>query len=163
MIADIRKINTRNGSKMAFVILEDLTGSIELVLFPKTLKDTESFWVKDKVVKVTGKANSRNGELKFSVDKAANIPKDSDYIREEKIVDNTTKSLYIKFTDSSDAKKLQQLKDTIDDNAGDTEVVIVIGDGDGRKAIRLPVKVDGSEKILDRLRTLVGEDNLAIK
>ena len=163
MIADIRKINTRNGSKMAFVILEDLTGSIELVLFPKTLKDTESFWVKDKVVKVTGKVNSRNGELKFSVDKAANIPKDSDYIREEKIVDNTTKSLYIKFTDSSDAKKLQQLKDTIDDNAGDTEVVIVIGDGDGRKAIRLPVKVDGSEKILDRLRTLVGEDNLAIK
>ena len=148
---------------MAFVILEDLTGSIELVLFPKTLKDTESFWVKDKVVKVTGKVNSRNGELKFSVDKAANIPKDSDYIREEKIVDNTTKSLYIKFTDSSDAKKLQQLKDTIDDNAGDTEVVIVIGDGDGRKAIRLPVKVDGSEKILDRLRTLVGEDNLAIK
>jgi len=163
MIADIRKINTRNGSKMAFVILEDLTGSIELVLFPKTLNDTESFWVKDKVVKVTGKVNSRNGELKFSVDKAANIPKDSDYIREEKIVDNTTKSLYIKFTDSSDAKKLQQLKDTIDDNAGDTEVVIVIGDGDGRKAIRLPVKVDGSEKILDRLRTLVGEDNLAIK
>ena len=163
MIADIRKINTRNGSKMAFIILEDLTGSIELVLFPKTLKDTESFWAKDKVVKVTGKVNSRNGELKFSVDKAANIPKDSDYIREEKIVDNTTKSLYIKFTDSSDAKKLQQLKDTIDDNAGDTEVVIVIGDGDGRKAIRLPVKVDGSEKILDRLRTLVGEDNLAIK
>jgi len=163
MIADIRKINTRNGSKMAFVILEDLTGSIELVLFPKTLKDTESFWVKDKVVKVTGKVNSRNGELKFSVDKAANIPKDSEYIREEKIVDNTTKSLYIKFTDSSDAKKLQQLKDVIDDNSGDTEVVIVIGEGEGRKAIRLPVKVHGSDEILGRLRTLVGEENIAVK
>jgi DNA polymerase-3 subunit alpha len=163
MIADIRKINTRNGSKMAFVILEDLTGSIELVLFPKTLKDTESFWVKDKVVKVTGKVNSRNGELKFSVDKAANIPKDSEYIREEKIIDNTTKSLYIKFTDSSDAKKLQQLKDVIDDNSGDTEVVIVIGEGEGRKAIRLPVKVHGSDEILGRLRTLVGEENIAVK
>ena len=163
MIADIRKINTRNGSKMAFVILEDLTGSIELVLFPKTLKDTESFWVKDKVVKVTGKVNSRNGELKFSVDKAANIPKDSEYIREEKIVDSTTKSLYIKFTDSSDAKKLQQLKDVIDDNAGDTEVVIVIGEGEGRKAIRLPVKVHGTDEILSKLRSLVGEENLAVK
>lgn len=34
MIAEKREINTRNGQKMAFIKLEDLTGQTEIILFP---------------------------------------------------------------------------------------------------------------------------------
>ena len=170
MIADIRKITTRNGAKMAFIILEDLSGSIELVLFPKTLKDTEVFWVKDRVVKVDGKVSSRNGELKFSVENVSDIPKDSKLKVDselesisKKSSDVSVKAVYIRLNDSSDTNKLTVLKQTIDENKGPAEVILVIGEGEKRQAIKLPVRVSLDKEIIDIIEEIVGKKNLVIK
>ena len=169
MISDVRIINTRSGSKMAFIILEDLTGSIELVLFPKLLKDTQSFWVKDKVVKVNGTVNSRNGELKFSVEAASNIAKDSKEDIERAEIENdpnselNKKSVYIKLKDSSDTSKLNNLKHIIDENQGDKEVILVIGDDDKKQAIRLPVRVSADDSTISIIEEIVGKGNIVIK
>jgi len=74
-ISDIREITTKNGAKMAFVKLADIAGEIELVLFPRTLSQTEGIWERDKVIiargKVgSGKSASQGSELKVLVDDA---------------------------------------------------------------------------------------------
>ncbi len=167
MISDVRMINTRNGSKMAFVILEDLTGSIELVLFPKILKDTQSFWTKDRVINVSGTVSSRNGELKFVVESAGDMSKDSKEEIENSINRDAgysdSKSLYIKLQDSNNTNLLNELKRIIDNNTGDAEVVLVIGDDDKRQAIRLPMKANLDKNLNDQLSELVGQENFAFK
>jgi DNA polymerase-3 subunit alpha len=167
MISDVRMINTRNGSKMAFVILEDLTGSIELVLFPKILKDTQSFWTKDRVINVSGTVSSRNGELKFAVESAGDMSKDSKEEIENSINRDAgysdSKSLYIKLQDSNNTNLLNELKRIIDNNTGDAEVVLVIGDDDKRQAIRLPMKANLDKNLNDQLSELVGQENFAFK
>ena len=167
MISDVRMINTRNGSKMAFVILEDLTGSIELVLFPKILKDTQSFWTKDRVINVSGTVSSRNGELKFAVESAGDMSKDSKEEIENSINRDAgysdSKSLYIKLQDSNNTNLLNELKRIIDNNIGDAEVVLVIGDDDKRQAIRLPMKANLDKNLNDQLSELVGQENFAFK
>ena len=62
MITKIRNIITKNGknagSKMAVFVLEDLRGSCEVVLFPKTLEKFSELVVSDSIVFVRGKVET---------------------------------------------------------------------------------------------------------
>ncbi|HUC87166.1 MAG TPA: DNA polymerase III subunit alpha [Candidatus Saccharimonadales bacterium] len=76
MITTVRKITTKSGSQMAFVGLEDKSGSLELIVFPKAYEKNPQLWEADSVMMVTGKINTRDregrqdGEIKLMVDDA---------------------------------------------------------------------------------------------
>ncbi len=76
VVTTIRSITTKNGSKMAFVKLEDKTGECELIVFPGVYEKLNSVWQQDRVVLAKGKINykDRDGnigqELKLMVDQA---------------------------------------------------------------------------------------------
>jgi DNA polymerase-3 subunit alpha len=78
-INSIREITTRNGQKMAFIRLEDLSGEVEIVLFPSAYQQTLGLWERDRVILVRGKVNARNKdgdqteEVKVMVDDAREI------------------------------------------------------------------------------------------
>lgn len=55
----IRQIYTKNGKQMAFVELEDMQGSIEVVVFPRTYEETRDIWEQDKLVVVRGKVDNK--------------------------------------------------------------------------------------------------------
>ena len=44
MIPDLKQITTRKGDRMAIVQLEDLSGSCEAIVFPKTYVDYQNFF-----------------------------------------------------------------------------------------------------------------------
>jgi len=78
-INDVREIMTKNGSKMAFVKLEDKHAELELILFPSVYQQTTGLWERDKVILARGKisAKDREGnigeEIKIMVDDAREI------------------------------------------------------------------------------------------
>ena len=78
-IADVREITTKNGQKMAFIKLEDLTGEIEVILFPSAYQQTVGLWERDRVVLIHGKVNGKDrdgrpsDEAKVMVDDAREI------------------------------------------------------------------------------------------
>ncbi len=47
---------------MAFVGLEDMTGSLEMLVFPNVLRDTSGFLVEDAIVVVSGRVSMREEE-----------------------------------------------------------------------------------------------------
>ena len=49
-----RTIQTKKGDTMGFVQLEDVQGTYECVAFPRTWKQTQDLWQKDKIVLVRG-------------------------------------------------------------------------------------------------------------
>lgn len=72
MIVEVKKIMTKVGNnEMAFVKLEDLTGSIEVVVFPKIYAKTASLWVPDATVRVAGKVDEKEDRVTVLADEAA--------------------------------------------------------------------------------------------
>jgi len=60
---------------MLFVELEDLSGRIEVVVFPKVLEQTAAAWQEDKIVLVSGRLNERDTNLKLLCDNVKVITK----------------------------------------------------------------------------------------
>ena len=60
LISTVRTILTKSGTKMAFVGLEDKSGELEIIVFPRTYEEVGAKLVTDAVVKVTGKVNARD-------------------------------------------------------------------------------------------------------
>ena len=59
MINWVRQIFTKNGKAMAFVEIEDVQGSIEVVVFPRVYEESREMWQAEKVVVIRGKVDSK--------------------------------------------------------------------------------------------------------
>ncbi len=59
-IASVRPVQTRKGDTMGAVQLEDLSGQIEVVVFPRLYTSARDLLVEDAIVLVRGKVDTRN-------------------------------------------------------------------------------------------------------
>lgn len=74
IITDVKKIYTKmSNSEMAFVKIEDMTGTIEVVVFPKIYSQTADIWHPDAVVEVSGKVDQKEEKRTILIDSAKRI------------------------------------------------------------------------------------------
>ncbi|MCS6910957.1 MAG: OB-fold nucleic acid binding domain-containing protein, partial [Anaerolineales bacterium] len=70
VVTNIRPHLTKKGDQMAFVTAEDLQGSLELVLFPKTWRSVQSWLAVEQIVAIYGKVDAGSGNsVKILVDR----------------------------------------------------------------------------------------------
>ena len=190
VIVESREITTKNGQKMAFVKLADEHGEMELILFPRVYAESTNLWQRDTVVTVVGKISGEDREGKVSLTaqimvdsarevtsseantylpgmKKVKVPKKTSAqkipkAKKKSEQDAAAQRLYIKLVNSGDQQLLMQLKSVIDQNSGDTEVVLVLGENDGRQIIKLPMRIGHTEAVHASLVNLVGESNIKL-
>jgi len=76
IIKRVKKIMTkRSNNEMAFVRIGDLTGSVELVVFPRVYSQTKSAWINDGIVLVKGKIEEKDKGITLIVDDAVSVQK----------------------------------------------------------------------------------------
>lgn len=68
-IENLQTILTKNGERMAFMRLADLSGSVEAVAFPRTLKEFGTMLTPGQCVMLKGRISERKGEPSFVIDK----------------------------------------------------------------------------------------------
>jgi DNA polymerase-3 subunit alpha len=174
----VRKITTKNGATMAFVALEDKSGSLELVVFPKAYEKSPDLWQPDQVIRIQGKVSfkDRDGrmgtEAKVMVDRSELISYDKAEAygkahplseeRKAEISKPLPTDITLTVPDLSDNVLLMRIRDVISRSQGDTNVFLVIG-GDEPKTIKLPFKVTGDSKLIERLVNVVGENSVVVK
>jgi len=182
IVTSVRDITTRNGKKMAFIKIEDHFGELEIILFPGNYEQFASQLQQDRVVFIRGKVNSRDkdgnstGEVKVLVENVREITveqaaayqpsgqkKETPAASPSANAKPVNERVYIRLSDTGDEKTLLTLKQTIDSNKGDTEVVLVLGDAAAKQAIKLPGGINRAGEGLTRLKELVGNDNLVIR
>jgi len=81
LVSSVKKIITKNGKPMLFMKLEDLTGKMEVVIFPNLLERSPVALQENKIIFVAGRVDDRNGEIKVVADDAQEIlvPKEDFY------------------------------------------------------------------------------------
>jgi DNA polymerase III subunit alpha len=68
LILEIKEVVTKKGDRMAILQLEDLTGSTEAVVFPKTFDKVKHLMEKDKRLMVWGKIDRRDDQTQLIID-----------------------------------------------------------------------------------------------
>jgi len=142
---------TRNNQAMAFLTVEDLTGSVEIIVFPKDYERYNRFL---------------NDEEKIFVVGHATVEEEQDgKVICERIVpfDAPRKELWLQFPTKSDfSEKEQQVYDILRDSDGNDEVVIYISDVKAFKRLPRNRAVGTNSVLLARLTEFLGEKNVKV-
>ena len=69
VVGNLRPLLTKKREPMVAATLEDLHGSVEVVAFPKTYKQTEALWQEDRILIVEGKVDYRDERLQVICEK----------------------------------------------------------------------------------------------
>jgi DNA polymerase-3 subunit alpha len=69
LITEIREVMTKKGDRMTFIKVEDFSGSIDVVVFPKIYEEFKAFIIPDNCIAIKGKVSKRNGETSLIADK----------------------------------------------------------------------------------------------
>ena len=135
VVRDARVIVTKNGSEMAFVKIEDPTGVIELVIFPKIYKASKHIWIDNKPVLVSAKVDSRNDTPTLIVEA----------IETKDTVNGKDDEVFIKIPKNITPQGLKNLRNLLTQNPGSQPIYLVF-EGNG-KEIKLPIKISWSKSL----------------
>jgi len=160
-LSEIKEINTKKGDLMAFVKLQDLHGTIEIIAFPKTYKQFKELLQVDQVIAISGTTENRQGNMQIICNNAQIITQD--LIAQSRQAKNMTANqnnqyLKIYINEKIDQESLAKLKEMLYKEKGDTTVLLNIN---GTKEIRLPISVNINNGLTDRIKNL--SKNLEIR
>ncbi len=142
---------TKDNKIMAFLTIEDLVGTVEVIVFPKTYEQSASFLSEDAKVFVQGR---------ISVEE----DKDGKLIC-EKIVPFTElkKKVWIKFPDMEAYKAAEAwLMDMLRESEGKDGIVIYIENPKAKKELPPNQNVEADESLVNRLQERFGKENVTV-
>jgi len=138
----VKVINTKDGKEMAFVTLEDLTGGIDVVLFPEAYAQYAGCLSGRNALVVTGRVD---GE-KIIADRV---------LTPEEALRESVSTLHVMLKDPIEEKRLLRLRDLFIKNKGNCTLVIHTPElYTSRQAVRASafLLVDPKEELLSQLR-----------
>ncbi|MGH2349684.1 MAG: DNA polymerase III subunit alpha [bacterium] len=71
IVTGVKRTTTKSGSAMAFVTVEDLTGSCEVIIFPKAYEQVHFLLKRDSVVVIRGKVDVSEQQAKILADRVS--------------------------------------------------------------------------------------------
>ncbi len=134
MVTWVRTITTKKGEPMAFVGLEDLQGSIEVIVFPSVYEKTQQLWQEDKILIVRGRVDTRGREPKVICESVQDYLLVSRPVEEEQ---RTRRPLHLHITvprtgdQERDIKRLGQVYDLLQSYEGQDRFSLYVADGQG--------------------------------
>lgn len=149
IITDIKVKITRNSNMMAFVTLEDLYGSLEVIVFPNVYEKKRDIIVQDAVVFVSGRVSLREEENPKVI--CEDIDLLVDRVNESKEMDK----LYIKVQDFT---KLKEVKDILKRFRGNVPVFIYSEKDKKTLMAERMLWVEKNANILNLLEDVIGKD-----
>lgn len=151
MITEKKIKYTKNEKVMAFLQVEDLVGSVEVIVFPRDYEKYGSFLSEDNKVFIKGRVSveeDRDGKLIC-----------------EKIVpfDAIPKKLWVKFpTRTAYEEKKQVLFDILKESEGNDSVVIYVENPKSMNPLKDNWNVNAEEGLIGRLEEQFGRENIKV-
>ena len=151
IIADKKIKYTKNDKIMAFLQVEDLVGSVEVIVFPRDYEKHADKIIEDNKVFIKGRVSVEE-------------EKDAKLILENMMeISEVPKKLWIKFSDKSQFEALENdMMDILKSSDGKDEVVVYISDIKAMKKLPPSHYVEVNDELLDRLKERFGEDAVAV-
>lgn len=148
VISKFKEVTTKNGRTMAFATLEDTTGKIEFLIFPKLYQKWIGQLAEDSIILLRAKVQNRDEELKLIAEKISlpktNLPQEIQGDHQEIFVPRKTSK-----------ETLTKLGKLLKANLGETKIVIIIPNGGKAEKINLPYQVNWDESLAKKIEELL--------
>ena len=142
---------TRNNKVMAFLTVEDLLGTVEIVVFPRDYEKWQSMLNEDARVFVQGRVNAED-------DKPSKL-----ILEKVRAFEDMPQELWNQFKDKAEyAEKEQELLETLKGYAGVSAVVIYLKDVNAMKRLPAGYHARISDSLTGELRKKYGESNVKV-
>ncbi len=158
VVASRKNKTTRANAQMAFLTLEDASGSTECIVFPKVLADFSSRLAEGGIVAIKGRLSIREDEEPKLV--AETVEELSDAL--ERNAQPKQKQLFIKLS-AQNNENLEKVRENLAPYQGDMPVCLFFADT--RKAVKAPRRMwfNGTASAVADLKEIFGEENVKIK
>ncbi|MBT3690080.1 DNA polymerase III subunit alpha [bacterium] len=152
VIQKIKKVITRKGDPMMFVTLEDATGTVEVLIFPKILEKTRNLWQEDKLVMLTGKISEKDSEPKILCDSVSDLM----------IEDIKNMTLNLTIPRDTDKEIIDELKKVLEQEKGNMPVYLNLFVGQNLKKVKLTQGITYTTETKNKLINLLSIDNIRL-
>lgn len=144
VVASVRVITTKKtGAEMAFAKLDDGTGNIEVVIFPRIFNETRDFWNEGRPLLISGKVDIRDETPGIIVEAIETI---------NSLGDKKQKEVFINISSKTDPNSLQRLKVYLTENLGDHDAYLVFENG---KKVKLPFRIYWDEAVAQKISDIL--------
>jgi DNA polymerase-3 subunit alpha len=140
MVAEAKKIRTRTGTPMMFATLDDLEGTVELVVFEKAMEAAEGALALDEIVLVRGRVDHKGrGEMSLVVAEAEPFEPGADELAaaRAKAGARATEPIVLRISAAEFGPQLvDELKSVFQSFPGDCEVQLEMATREGTRRLR---------------------------
>lgn len=150
IITSAERIMTKGGTYMCFITVEDLYGSIECTLFPKTYSEARDIAVADEFVQITGRIHIKDNKVSVNVDKISKMETEGGVMGDE---DREYLALLM---GEHDEKKIDAVLNVLAGYPGDIPVYMAIGE----KKYDAHFSVRKAEGLIMELKAVLPEENV---
>ncbi|HLS20308.1 MAG TPA: DNA polymerase III subunit alpha, partial [Bacillota bacterium] len=155
IIQSVRKIRTRRGDQMAFLMLSDEFFEMDAVVFPNLFQKVQSWLNEDIFVKVIGKTETRNNQLQFVIQTMEQYPL--------KTLEQTKEQLFIKITSHSHREVLSMIKRIAKKYPGLTPVYVYVAKEKQTYKLSETYQLKVNDECLQWLQNEFGKDYVVLK
>ena len=156
ILTETRQKATKSGGLMGFVTLEDLTGSIESLVFPKVLERVGHALIADTPVILSGRLSIREeDDPKLLLDRVDPLPPNGS---QQPVTENRT--LWLRLPDDD---AIPYVSDLLAGSPGNAPVMLYLKNT--RQKLRAPdtLRVTPDDALLKALYEMLGEENVVLK
>lgn len=151
IVTGARFIYTKKGRPMAFVRLEDLSGSVEVIVFSDLCEKCGGMFQEDSLLLVKGKIDLKEDEeAKLIAESAVPLPRE-------------TKQLFLKITESADRAVLAKLRKILRSSKGKLPVYLYFEREKKTLLLDENYRASGERVFLAQLEQLLGPDSVRLK
>ena len=148
VISKFKEVTTKTGRTMVFATLEDTTGKIEFLIFPKLYQKWIGQLAVDNIILLRAKVQNRDEELKLIAEKIS-LPKTS-LPQEDR---GNYQEIFVPRKTSKET--LTKLGKLLKKNLGESRIVIIIPNGAKAEKINLPYQVDWNKALAKKIEELL--------
>ena len=152
IVTNVLMKTTKNNKVMAFVTIEDIYGTVEVIVFPKDFEKYRFILTEDNKVFITGRVSANDEENGKVI--AENILE----------FEQVPQELWVRFEDKEAFLKVEkELYEILSESDGKDVVVIYLNKEKAKKILPSAMSVSADVFLMDKLSTKYGKENVAIR
>ena len=158
IVREVRRRPDRSGRTMAFVELEDLTGSIAVTIFSRTLEQASDALQPDRIILMRARVDTRRRQRDGSDSESAGLVADQVWSFEEPDPEGWSRLEVVHLTLSGGLgePELRELDAVLERHPGPDQVILHVEDGEQAWDMELPRRVAPGDQLRDAIEAVLG-------
>ena len=149
IVSKVQHTRTKKGEIMGYVTIDDMTSSIDVIVFPSLLAENVELIVEDKIISVRGRLDVKEDQTKFVATSISGIDLNSK--------DKQNVNIRIKLSDL-DEDTSNHLNSILKSHPGKAYVNLIVPSGDSHVTFRLQdeFRVEVNDLLCSEIKSLLG-------